>query len=166
MKKIFAIMLVVIMSLGVKASAIEITKVDKVMPADEMFMDMAVTAAKKSIASKTGAAGAVIILNGAWRATGTPEGDKTAEEVAFSKSRLSKLNNATVYTINEPTTAVINFLNSLGVDAIYFANPRQVVIEAGIYPASAYDDSALDTSVKQAPVYWLPFDEAADLIAK
>ena len=166
MKKLLVFFLIAVIGLGIKAQAIEITKVDKVMPADEMFMDMAVTAAKKSVASQTGASGAVIILNGAWRATGTPEGDKTAEESAFAKSRLSKLDNAIVYTINEPVTAVVNFLNSLGVEAIYFANPRQVVIAAGIYPASAYDDEAIDTALRQAPLYWLPFDDAADLIAK
>lgn len=166
MKKLLTLFFVIVLGMGLKASAVDITKVDKVLPSDEMFMDMAVTAAKKSMASNTGASGAVIILNGAWRATGTPEGEKTAEEAAFAKSRLTKLNNAVVYTINEPITEVINFLNSLGVDAIYFANPRQVVIAAGIYPATAYDDSQVDSSVKQAPIYWLPFDEAADLIAK
>ena len=164
MKKIFTLVIAAILGLGMNASALDITTVDKVEPTDEMFMDMAVTAAKKSIASNSPAAGAVIILNGAWRATGTPEGDKTAEEVAYSRSRLSKLANAKVYTIDEPTTAIVNFLNSLGVEAIYFANPREVVIAAGIYPASAYDDSALDTSVKQAPMYRLPFAEAEALL--
>ena len=164
MKKLLSLLTVVILSLGTSVFAIEITKVDKVRPTDDMFMDMAVTSAKKSVASKGAASGAVIILNGAWRATGTPEGEKTAEEVAYSKSRLSKLNNAVVYTINEPPTTVVNMLNSLGVEAIYFSNPRDVVIAAGIYPASAYDDSKLDTSGYQAPFYIMPFAEAAALL--
>lgn len=165
MKKIITLLLAVV-AIAFTSNAVVITTVDKVKPTDEMFMDMAVTAAKKSAASMGVPSGAVIILNGAWRATGVPDAKQTAEEVAVSKSRLSKLNNATVFTVNEPTTAVINLLNSLGVDAIYFANPRDVVVAAGIYPASAYDDNAVDTSVKQAPVYHLPFAEAGTLLKK
>ena len=164
MKKILSLLAIALVSFGVKVAAIDITTVDKVEPTDEMFMDMAVTAAKKSVASSGVPSGAVIILNGAWRATGTPEGAKTAEEVAVAKSRLNRLANANVYTVDEPTTAVVNMLNSLGVSAIYFTNPRDVVVAAGIYPASAYDDSALDTSVKQAPIYRLPYADAEALL--
>ena len=164
MKKLVLLLMVTLLTATSGVCGVEITRVDKVQPTDEMFMDMAVTAAKKSVASNNVASGAVIILNGAWRATGTPEGNNGAEDAAFSKSRLSNLRNAKVYTINEPPTAVINRLNALGVEAIYFANPREAVIAAGIYPASAYDDSALDASVKQAPVYLIPYDDAEALL--
>ena len=163
MKKLMTLLLAALVG-ACTVFATDITKVDKVKPTDEMFMDMAVAAAKKSVASKGAPSGAVIILNGAWRSTGTPEGGKTAEETAYAKSRLTKLNNATVFTVNEPTTEVINFLNTLGVDAIYFVNGRDVVVAAGVYPASAYDDSALDTSVKQAPIFCIPFPEAESLL--
>lgn len=165
MKKILILLFVLTVSFA-SVRAIDITRVEKVQPTDEMFMDMAVTAAKKSVASNSVPSGAVIILNGAWRATGSPENGKTAEEVAVSKSRLAKLTNATVYTVNEPSTATVNMLNSLGVTAIYFAIPRDVVVAAGIYPASAYDDGALATDVKQAPMYLLPFAEAEALVKK
>lgn len=164
MKKIAALIVMTVICMGMNMHAIDINRVEKIKPTDEIFMDMAVSAAKKSISSKTGASGAVIILNGAWRATGTPEGDKTAEEVAFSKARLSNLTNAVVYTLNEPTTATINFLNSLGVTAIYFVNGRDAVVAAGIYPASAYDDEVLDTSVTMAPVYCIPFPDGSALL--
>lgn len=166
MKKTLTLLVAAIIGFGMNVFAVDITVVDKVKPTDEMFMDMAVTAAKKSVASKNPAAGAVIILNGAWRATGVPEGGKTAEEVAVSKSRLSTLKHSTIYTVNEPTAAVINMLNSMGVDAIYFANPRDAVIAAGIYPASAYDDESIEVSEYQAPVYQMPVSDAASLLKK
>lgn len=166
MKKLATLFLLLALCMGMNCKALDITVVDKVEPTDEMFMDMAVTAAKKSVASGGVPSGAVIILNGAWRSTGTPEGDKTAEETAIAKSRLSKLANASVYTINEPTTAIVNFLNSLGVTAIYFANPRDAVVAAGVYPASAYDDSAIGTLQNAAPMYRLPFSDAEAMLKK
>lgn len=165
MKKILFI-LATLLCLGATAKTVVITNVDKVQPTDEMFMDMAVTAAKKSAASNNVPSGAVIILNGAWRATGIPENGKTAEEVAVSKSRLTKLKNASVYTVNQPTSEVINMLSELGVDAIYFANGKEAVIAAGIYPASAYDEELINADIKQAPVMRLPLTDAAALLKK
>lgn len=167
MKKLFALFFAAVLSLSTIAFAgVEITKVDKAKPTDEMFMDMAVVAAKKSVAAKGIPAGAVIILNGAWRATGLPSGTKSPEEDAFSKARRQTLKNATVYTVNEPTTETINFLNSLGVEAVYFVNPRDAVIAAGIYPAEAYNDEALDASLPQAPIICMPYADATALIKK
>lgn len=164
MKK--SVLLILAMMLGVvlDTMAIDITKVDKVSPTDELFMDMAVSAAKKSIASGGVPSGAVIILNGAWRATGTSEGAQTPEEAAFSKARLDNLKNAVVYTVNEPTTATLNFLNNMSVTAVYFTNPRQAAVAAGVYPASAYDDSQLDNAGYMAPVYLLAFPDASALL--
>ena len=108
---------------------------------DDMYMDMAVVTAKKAVRNGNKPTGAVIILNGVWRAEGTAKGDKTAELVAFENSRLADLHNATVYTVNEPTTATYNALVEAGVQGIVYANPREAVVSAGIYPSSAYDDS-------------------------
>ena len=73
MKKILT--LIAAVAIGAIAFAqVNITKVDKVAPTDEIFMDMAVTAAQQAIASGQKAAGAVVILNGAWKATGTRHG--------------------------------------------------------------------------------------------
>lgn len=164
MKKIIVILSVLIMSFGMTLSALDFTTVSELSNNDEMFMDMAVSAAKKSAASNNPAAGAVIIRSGAWRSTGTPDADKTAEEVAYIKSRLSNLAGASVYTVNEPITMVVNLLNSLGVDAIYFSNTRDEVVAAGVYPASAYNDDKLDKTVKQAPVIRLIFEDASMLL--
>lgn len=165
MKKIALILMAAIVAVGTFAG-VNITKVDKVAPTDEMFIDMAVTAAKKSKAETGVASGAVVILNGAWRSTGIPADGKTAEKVAFEKSRRQTLKNATVYTLNEPTTETYNMLNNLGVEAIYFVNPREAVVAAGIYPASAYNDEAIDTSISQAPMTCLPYADGEALLKK
>ena len=166
MKKIFTLILSGLLALGMTIHAIDITKVDRVEPTDEMFMDMATTAARQSISSGGPASGAVIILNGAWRSTGTPGDGRTAEQNAYMRSRLDQLNQANIYTINEPTTEIVNFLNSLHVNAIYFVNGRDAVVAAGIYPASAYDDSKLDKSGYMAKMWQLTFPEAVELLGK
>lgn len=145
---------------------VNITKKDKVDSTDEMFIDMAVTAAKKSVADGGAPNGAVIILNGAWRSTGIPTGDKTAEMVAFEKSRRNDLSNTVIYTVNEPTTATIDALSKAGVQAVYFVNSRSDVVAAGVYPASAYDDSKIESGVKVAPLIMLPYPDGQALIKK
>lgn len=145
-------------------AGVPITKVDKIAPTDEVFMDMATTAAVKSKSANGLPCGAVIILNGAWRSTGNAHGDMTAEQDAAAKSRLSSLANATVYTVNEPTTEAYLDLCRLGADAIYFVNPRQVVIAKGIYPASAYDDSKIDAGVNAVPLKQMQYADAAALL--
>jgi deoxycytidylate deaminase len=108
--------------------------------------------------------GAVVILNGAWRSTGLPSDTITAEENAIAKSRRKTLANATIYTINEPTTQAYNAICRAGADAIYFVNSREVVIEKGIYPAEAYNDDEIDTEVTQVPLNQIPFEEASKFI--
>ncbi|MDE6397598.1 MAG: hypothetical protein K2K84_10035 [Muribaculaceae bacterium] len=131
---------------------------------DDMYMDMAVVTAKKAVRNGNKPTGAVIILNGVWRAEGTAKGDTPAELVAFANSRLTDLHNAKVYTVNEPTTETYNALVKAGVEGIIYANPRDAVIAAGIYPASAYDDSkAVAGGVK--PVQ-LNYPDAAALLKK
>ena len=68
MKKKFMLAVAAVL-VGVFAitAGVNITKVDKVSPNDEMFMDMAVSVAKT--AKKP--IGAVVVLNGALRSQGT-----------------------------------------------------------------------------------------------
>lgn len=138
MKKILT--LIAAVAIGAIAFAqVNITKVDKVAPTDEIFMDMAVTAAQQAIASGQKAAGAVVILNGAWKATGTPSATATAEENAITKSRRTNLAGASIYTVNQPTTAALNAIMKAGVDVVFFVNPSSDAVAAGVYPAEAYD---------------------------
>jgi tRNA(Arg) A34 adenosine deaminase TadA len=143
---------------------VNITKVDRINPTDEVFMDMALTAARNSVENGGARCGAVVILNGAWRSTGLPSDTITAEENAIAKSRRKTLSNATIYTINEPTTQAYNAICRAGADAIYFVNSREVVIEKGIYPAEAYNDDEIDTEVTQVPLNQIPFEEASKFI--
>ncbi len=143
---------------------VNITKVDRINPTDEVFMDMALTAARNSVENGGARCGAVVILNGAWRSTGLPSDTITAEENAIAKSRRKTLANATIYTINEPTTQAYNAICRAGADAIYFVNSREVVIEKGIYPAEAYNDDEIDTEVTQVPLNQIPFEEASKFI--
>lgn len=166
MKKLFTFLATALAATMVWAG-VNITLVDKVAPTDEIFMDMAVTAAKRAQSENGGKPiGAVVILNGAWRSTGLPAGDKTAEEVAFEKSRRQTLHNATVYTVHEPTTRAYNALNAAGAEAIYFVNDRDEAVAAGIYPASAYNDALIDTTVAQVKLIRIPYDDAAALLAR
>ena len=43
-------------------------------------------------------------------------------------------------------------------------NGRDDVVAAGIYPASAYDDSKIDTTLTQVPLKQISFAEAASLL--
>ena len=143
---------------------VSISKVDRVQPNDEIFMDMAVTAANRAKAAGQKATGAVVILNGAWKATGTPEGGVTPEENAIVKTRRTSLPGAAVYTVNQPTTAAMNAMMRTDVEVVYFVNPSAAAVEAGIYPAEAYDPSGLDTTLTPVPLKQLPYPPAQQLL--
>lgn len=164
MKKLFVFAAVICAVVLSTLAGVPITKVDKIAPTDEIFMDMATTAASKSIQSKGLPCGAVIILNGAWIATGTPTANATAEQNAIAKSGRTSLANASIYTINEPTTEAYNDICRFGADAVYFVNPREVVIAKGIYPASAYDDSKIDSTLTQVPLRQMSYPDATALL--
>jgi tRNA(Arg) A34 adenosine deaminase TadA len=150
---------------GTALAGVPITTVDKVEPTDEIFMDMATTAARKSVAEGGLPCGAVVILNGAWRSTGTAsEGGASAEENAIAKSRRQSLSNATIFTVNEPTTSAYNTICRYGVDAVYFVNSRKSVIEKGIYPASAYNDSEIDSTLTLVPMMQITYEDASSLL--
>lgn len=141
---------------------VNITKVGKVSPTDEVFMDMAVTAASKSKASGGKALGAVVILNGAWKGTGTPTASGTAEENAIAKSRLKSLKNASVFTVVEPTTKALEAISEAGAEAVYFAVSKDLAIEKGLYTAADYGDP--DTAIIIVPVYLLDYAPALELV--
>lgn len=170
MKKLFALAAVVAaVAFGGAMTAqaqVNITKVDKVDPTEQIFMDMATTAASKSVAQKGLPCGAVVILNRAWKGSGIADANGTAEQNAIAASRLKDLENADVYTVCEPTTEAYNEMCRMGANACYFAIPRQVVIEKGIYPAEAYNDSKIDTSLTPVPLNKLDFPEAEKLLKK
>ena len=163
-KAIVSLLLAVAVICGAAFAAVPISKVDKVSPTDEIFMDMAYSAASKSANAKGLPCGAVIILNNAFRAAGTADANATAEQNAIAKAGLANLENATIFTVNEPTTEAYNDICRFGADAVIFVNSRDKVIAAGVYPASAYDDSKIDTTVTQVPLKQISYADAERLL--
>lgn len=163
-KAIFSLILTVAVICGAAFAAVPISKVDKVSPTDEIFMDMAVSAASKSLKAKGLPCGAVVILNNAFRAAGTASANTTAEQNAIAKAGLASLENATVFTVNEPTTEAYNDICRFGADAVVFVNPREKVIAAGVYPASAYDDTKIDSTATQVQMKQISYADAEALL--
>lgn len=163
MKKFLSILFISALCLQA-AAQVNITKVDKVNPNDEVYMDMAVTAAQKAVADGQKPGGAVVILNGAWRSTGLPAEGVTPEENAIAKSRRTKLGGASIYTINQPTSVALNAIMQAGVDAVYFVNDAGEVIAAGIYTESDYNPETVDSSLPAVKLIRMEYAPAADLI--
>lgn len=161
MKRIFAAIAIAAMS-AMAYAQVGISPTEKASPDDDTFIDMAVTAGKQAKASGEKPCGTVIILNGAWKATGTPTGDLTAEENAISKSRLGTLKGTRVYTVVEPTTRAAVALTKSGADVVYYAVTSDDAIEAGVYTA---EDYAPSDSAKVRTV-WLDYIPALDLMSK
>lgn len=159
--------LAAIVSLALTALAAEpITKTDKITPTDEVFMEMAVTAANTAASRGLAPCGAVVILNGAWRSTGMPSDGTTAEEAAIAASRRKSLANARIYTVNQPTSEAVNAIRRSGADAVYFVNGAKEVTDAGIYPPEAYSEALLDTTLAPVPMYRMDYEAARQLIVK
>lgn len=167
MKKILlsAAAALVIAAPAIIAQAV-ITKVDKIAPTDQVYMDMATEAAKSAKKAGKKADGAVVILNNAFHSSGKPSGDTSAVQDAIGKARVASLENAKIYTVNEPTTEALNAISRRKAQAVYFVNSREDVVKAGIYPAEAYDDSKIDTTVTQVPMHQMAYDAASKLIGK
>lgn len=156
---------VICLAFAMPATAqVTITKVAKIAPTDMVFMDMAVEAAKTNVKAGKTPSGAVIILNGAFRSSGRASEDCSAEVNAYTKSRLSSLKNAKVYTVNEPITETYVFLSKLGVDEIFFVNGREEVIKAGLAKAEDYNDAAVPADVTLSPLKNLEFPDATNLL--
>lgn len=165
MKKIFVLAVILaVAALGAVHAGIPISQVDKAEPSNELFMDMACTAAAAELNNGGKPCGTVIILNGAWKSAGTATATQTAEQVALEKSGKTNLENAIVYTVNEPTTEAYNEICRYAPDAVYFVNPRDAVVAAGVYPASAYDDSKVNPEYKPVPMYRMDYEDAEDLL--
>lgn len=143
-----------------------ITKVDRIAPTDQIYMDMATEAAKAAKKAGEKADGAVVILNNAFHSSGKPSGNTSAAQNAIGKARVTSLENAKIYSVNEPTTEAINAMSRRKAQAVYFVNSREEVVKAGIYPAEAYDDSKIDTTVTQVPMHQMAYDAASELIGE
>lgn len=141
------------------SAQVQITKVDKIQPTEEVFMDMAVSAAKTSVADKGLPCGAVVILNGAWRSTGMPSDEQSAEQVAINKSRSRSLAQARIYTVVQPTAAAMEAISKSGIPTVYFAVPAADAVAAGIYSAKDYEGAGQSVKMVQ-----IPFDEATGLV--
>jgi hypothetical protein len=109
-------------------AGIPISKDYKVTIHDELWMDMAVTVAKDGMKECGIPCGTVIVLNGALKCVGEPTNKATSVETAIAMSRMASLENAVIYTINEPTIEAYNMICRFGADAVYFVNPKEKVI--------------------------------------
>lgn len=138
---------------------VEITRTDKIQPDQQVFMDMAVSAAKTSVADQGLPCGAVVILNGAWRSTGMPSGEQSAEETAIRKSRTKSLANAQIYTVIQPTAAVMKAIADAGISTVYYAVSSADAIAADIHSAKDYEGEAVKLTLVQVPL-----DEAMSLV--
>ncbi len=143
---------------------VTLSPTEKATPGDEIFMDMAVTAATRATAAGLKPAGAVIIMNGAWKATGMPSATLTPEEDAINKTRRTSLDGACVYTVNRPTTAALNAMARAGVSQVVYVNPADSVVAAGVYPAEAYDPDGADTTLTPVPMFMMNYPPAAEIL--
>lgn len=164
MKKFAFLFIAVMAFVGTAIAALPITKVDRVNPTDEIFMDMALTVAKDNVKEDGLPCGAVVVLNGRLLSSGQATDKATAEEAAIATSRKKKLGFATIYTVNEPTTEAYNAICRSGAEAVVFVNPREEVIAKGIYPAEAYNDSLVDSTLTQVPMSQMEYREAVSFI--
>ncbi|MDE7154233.1 MAG: hypothetical protein K2O00_07315 [Muribaculaceae bacterium] len=167
MKKLFISAILAIAALtGTNniSAQVPITRVEQYSPTDMVFLDMATDAAKENKSRGMNPNGAVLVVNGEFKASGRSTAGSSAEEIAFKKSHLPSLKGVTVYTVNEPTTAVYQFLCDNNVDAIFFVNGRDAVVKAGIASASDYNDSALPESTVKVTMKQIEFPDASLLL--
>lgn len=152
---------------GTILAGIPIAKDDKISPVDEIiWMDVAVSVAKDNVKAGGIPCGSVVVLNGALKSVGEATEKATSVEVAIVTSRLRNLANAVIYTVNEPTAEAYNAVCKSGADAVYFVNPKEEVIAAGVQPAEAYDESKLDSTLTQVPMKQISYSEASALLKK
>ena len=152
MKKILTSALLLTASVTPSVFAqIPVSRVEQYTPTDMVFLDMATDAAKENKSRGQNPSGAVIVINGEFRSSGRATGSVSAEEIAFKKSRLSSLKGATIYTVNEPTTAVYKFLcdNNIG---------------AGLATAADYNDASLPADMTKVPMFQIEFPDAGLLL--
>lgn len=151
MKKIVLTFFAALMCTCAAMAQIEITKVDAFNGDEAAFMDMAVTAAESSVVDGGVADGAVIILNGAWHATGKPANGKSAIEVALSKARKKNLTEAVIYSVAQPTDAACKALAEASVKEVVFLLPSDRVVANGIYRQDVYKAAETETQSEDHP---------------
>lgn len=165
MKKImFLLVAVATLVSNVMFAAVPISKNDKISPVDEIWMDMAVTVAKVNVEEGGIPCGSVVVFNGKLQSSGQATEKATSVETAIATSKLMTLENAVIYTVNEPTAEAYNAICKAKADAVYFVNPKEKVIAAGVQLADAYDESKLDSTLTQVPVKQMDYADAAALI--
>lgn len=165
MKRIIIALALAIATIAQSTAQVEISRVDRVTPNDEIFMDMAVTVAQTAIAQKYKPAGAVVVLNGAWKSSGMAVGGLTCEEDALARTRRTTMPLAVVYTVNEPTTAAVDAMRQAQIETVYYVNPREAVIAAGLASADDYAPSTR-TDLPAIKVVRMDYAPASDLIKK
>lgn len=165
-KVVFLFLAMTALMTGTILAGIPIAKDDKISPVDEVWMDMAVGIARDNVKAGGIPCGSVVVLNGALKSVGEATEKATSVEVAIVTSRLRNLANAVIYTVNEPTAEAYNAVCKSGADAVYFANPKEEVIAAGVQPAEAYDESKLDSTLTQVPMKQISYSDASALLKK
>lgn len=164
---IFAALLATIFSVSFNASAVlPISKVGMIMPDDMVYIDMATSAAKSAVASGDKADGAVIIKNSAPVATAGATAGATAVSNAIDKAGVAALKDAVIYTVNQPQITDLVTLSKSGAKTIYFVNGADRVVAAGIYPAEAYDETAIPAGHTITPMIQLEYPDAQKLLDK
>ncbi|MDE5844225.1 MAG: hypothetical protein K2H44_02415 [Muribaculaceae bacterium] len=146
-------------------AVLPITKVDMIMPDNMVYIDMATTAAKNSVSKGGKADGAVIISNSKSVTTGESSAQSTAVANAVKKAGENDVKGATVYTINQPQISDLVNLSKLGAKTIYFVNGADNVVKGGVYPAHAYDETAIPAGLAITPMVQLEYPDAQKLIA-
>lgn len=164
MKKVFLILTILSIFTTSLFAGINISKDDKISPIDAIWMDMAVGIARDNVNEGGIPCGSVIVFNGALKSVGTATEKATSIETAIATSKLATLENAVIYTVNEPTSEAYNAICRAGADAVYFVNSKKDVIDAKIQSAKAYDESKLDSSLRQVTVIKMGFPDAAELL--
>lgn len=145
-------------------AAIPISRNDKVTPVDEIWMDMAVTVATVNVEEGGIPCGSVVIFNGRLQSTGQATEKATSIETAIAMSKLRTLTNTVIYTVNEPTAEAYNAICKAKPNAVYFVNPKEKVIAAGVQPAEAYDESKLDSTLAKVPIKQMYYEDAEALL--
>lgn len=128
-----------LLTAGLTASAaVTVNRAAKLDDGQQVYIDMAVSAAKTSVAEGDLPTGAVVILGGAWRGTGTAMDGRGAEATAIAKARTKTLGNATLYTMIQPTAAACTEIAKAGIQQVYFVIDADQAVKAGIQKASDY----------------------------
>jgi deoxycytidylate deaminase len=145
--KQFTLILTLLAALSSAAQSIDLQS-RKPSTRDEMFIDMAVTAARKALNDGNAPAGAVIVANGAWRATGIPSAAASAEENAIADLRNVDPAKATVYTLNYPSAAALAAIARAKIPTVVYVNTQQQLISANIAaPADFGSDPSISFSI-------------------